>query len=63
MRLLSKVAIGLALVCSSALSFAQGEADYPNKPIKWIVGYPPGGTTDVPEPDEAMFTLPGLALA
>ena len=47
MRLLSKVAIGLALVCSSALSFAQGEADYPNKPIKWIVGYPPGDTTDL----------------
>src|SRR5439155_1244564 len=26
---------------------AQGEADYPNKPIKWIVPYPPGGTTDL----------------
>ena len=22
-------------------------ADYPNRPIKWIVPYPPGGTTDV----------------
>ena len=22
-------------------------ADYPSRPIKWIVGYPPGGTTDV----------------
>ena len=28
------------------LSTAQS-ADYPNKSIRWIVGYPPGGTTDV----------------
>src|SRR3954463_10476559 len=47
MRLLSRALIGLALVCTSVLSFAQGEADYPNKPIKWIVPYPPGGTTDL----------------
>lgn len=22
-------------------------ADYPTRPVKWIVPYPPGGTTDV----------------
>src|SRR5204863_9205741 len=22
-------------------------SDYPNRPVKWIVPYPPGGTTDV----------------
>jgi tripartite-type tricarboxylate transporter receptor subunit TctC len=31
-----------ALICSGA--FAQ---QYPNRPIKWIVPYPPAGTTDV----------------
>ncbi len=34
----------LALTCS--LSAVQA-ADYPVKPVKWIVPYPPGGTTDV----------------
>jgi tripartite-type tricarboxylate transporter receptor subunit TctC len=47
MRLLQKVVLGVALLCSTLLAFAQGEADYPNKPIKWIVPYPPGGTTDL----------------
>jgi tripartite-type tricarboxylate transporter receptor subunit TctC len=50
MRLLSravKAVVGLVLACTSVLSLAQGEADYPNKPIKWIVPYPPGGTTDL----------------
>ena len=22
-------------------------ADYPEKPVRWIVGYPPGGATDI----------------
>jgi tripartite-type tricarboxylate transporter receptor subunit TctC len=47
MRLLAKVVLGIALLSSSILGFAQGEADYPNRPIRWIVGYPPGGTTDL----------------
>ena len=48
MRLLSRAVIALALVCTSAVSFAQSEADaYPTRPIKWIVSYPPGGTTDL----------------
>ena len=34
-----------ALWASSSTALAQ--QDYPNKPVKWIVPYPPAGTTDV----------------
>jgi len=40
----------LLIVTFMALCAATGAAvaaDYPNRPIKWIVAYPPGGTTDV----------------
>ena len=48
MRLLSKVVFAIALACACAASFAQNEGDaYPTRPIKWIVPYPPGGTTDL----------------
>jgi tripartite-type tricarboxylate transporter receptor subunit TctC len=46
MRLLKKLLFGLAVMCSVVAAGA-AEGDYPNKPIKWIVGYPPGGTTDL----------------
>lgn len=26
---------------------AAAQADYPNKPIRWVVSYPPGGSTDI----------------
>jgi tripartite-type tricarboxylate transporter receptor subunit TctC len=42
---LRKVAIAL-LALTSSLGAAVA-ADYPVKPVKWIVPYPPGGTTDV----------------
>ena len=42
MRSLSRCA-ALALFCVAGTAFAQ----YPNKPIKMIVPYPPGGATDV----------------
>ncbi len=42
MRSLSRFA-ALALFCVAGAAFAQ----YPNKPIKMIVPYPPGGATDV----------------
>ena len=35
---------GLASLASSGSALA---ADYPTRPIKWVVPYPPGGTTDV----------------
>lgn len=48
MRVLQTIA-GVALLLCSVLGAApaSAQADYPNKPIRWIVGYPPGGTTDL----------------
>jgi tripartite-type tricarboxylate transporter receptor subunit TctC len=44
-RIARTLAVGLAL--SLGAVGAAHAADYPNKPVKWIVPYPPGGTTDV----------------
>jgi tripartite-type tricarboxylate transporter receptor subunit TctC len=42
LRLLALAVLGLA----GAAGAAHG-ADYPNRPVKWVVPYPPAGTTDV----------------
>jgi len=48
MRLTRRIAAAAAvLLCGFAALPAAAQADYPNKPIKWIVPYPPGGTTDL----------------
>ncbi|NNU45248.1 Bug family tripartite tricarboxylate transporter substrate binding protein [Ramlibacter montanisoli] len=47
MRLLSKLVPGLVLLCSVMAFPAAAQSDFPNKPIRWIVPYPPGGTTDL----------------
>src|SRR4051794_31326038 len=47
MRSLQKLALGIALVCGVIAGPAFAQSDYPNKPIHWIVGYPPGGSTDL----------------
>ncbi len=44
--------LALATFAVTALAIASGPAlaqaqDYPNKPVRWIVPYPPAGTTDV----------------
>jgi tripartite-type tricarboxylate transporter receptor subunit TctC len=44
-RLVSMAAL-LAVIAPSVLSNAHA-ADYPVKPVRWVVPYPPGGTTDV----------------
>jgi tripartite-type tricarboxylate transporter receptor subunit TctC len=47
MRLISRIFNGLVLLCSLLALPAFAQADFPNKPIRWIVPYPPGGTTDL----------------
>ena len=39
--------VAQALIVSLAFAGAAFAADYPTRPVKWIVPYPPGGTTDV----------------
>jgi tripartite-type tricarboxylate transporter receptor subunit TctC len=41
-----RIAAGLVLACS-AWTGAVAADEYPAKPIKWLVPYPPGGTTDI----------------
>jgi tripartite-type tricarboxylate transporter receptor subunit TctC len=38
--------IGLAVLSALAATGARSE-EYPTKPVKWVVPYPPGGTTDI----------------
>src|SRR5476651_99988 len=38
------IAIGISAVASSGSAAA---LDYPTRPMRWIVGYPPGGSTDI----------------
>jgi len=43
---LSRIA-SVALLAALALAGAARAADYPTRPVKWVVPYPPAGTTDV----------------
>lgn len=38
------IAMGFAAFISTSGASAQ---DYPTRPVKWVVGYPPGGATDI----------------
>jgi tripartite-type tricarboxylate transporter receptor subunit TctC len=43
---LTLVSLGLALCFGSANLWAQSAANYPDKPVKVIIPFPPGGTLD-----------------
>ena len=43
---LAAAALTLAMAALSAPAQAQA-SDYPNKPIKMVIAFPPGGPTDV----------------
>ena len=51
MRTLSRGFAALALTCAAAAVLVgaarAADDDYPNHPVRWLVGYPPGGSTDI----------------
>ena len=51
MKALSRGIAALLVACAGvAITTAVARAvddDYPNHPVRWLVGYPPGGSTDI----------------
>jgi tripartite-type tricarboxylate transporter receptor subunit TctC len=45
--LVSRITAALLLACATAASLAAEHAGYPLRPIRMVVGFPPGGTADV----------------
>jgi len=48
MRRMLRLTLGILLGLSAAQAIAQGAAtDYPSKPIRWIIDFPPAGVSDI----------------
>jgi len=46
-QLLFRAAILLSTVCAASVAAAQSSEAYPNRPLRFIVGFGPGGSTDL----------------
>lgn len=47
MRLFHKLATALIVFCGLVGGAQAADPEYPTRPIRWIVAYPPGGSTDL----------------
>jgi tripartite-type tricarboxylate transporter receptor subunit TctC len=50
MKSLTRGIAALMLACAAMVMAGAARAaddDYPNRPVRWLVGYPPGGSTDI----------------
>src|SRR3974390_2451526 len=50
MRRLLRGTVAIVMACAAATAVAgaaRADDDYPNHPVRWLVGYPPGGATDI----------------
>ena len=46
-RSIAALALACAVVAAMAGAVRAADDDYPNRPVRWLVGYPPGGSTDI----------------
>jgi len=46
-RIIAALALALNAVALIAGAARAADDDYPNHPVRWLVGYPPGGSTDI----------------
>ena len=46
-RLLQWLVVGAGLAATIVAGAARADDDYPNHAVHWLVGYPPGGATDI----------------